>query len=133
MSIRNALKNGTATLEFGAASSANTTFAADAAGTLQLDNSFDFSGIVSGLDGNDRLDFSDIQFSDQLQMNYIANAEGTGAAKCLVRPSVTSSRRRSALFMRFLTGFRNRSQVMSLIIIRSLFRKVERIDNSGAQ
>ena len=46
MSIRNALKNGTATLEFGAASSANTTFAADAAGTLQLDNSFEFSGIV---------------------------------------------------------------------------------------
>ena len=78
MSIRNALKNGTATLEFGAASSANTTFAADAAGTLQLDDSFEFSGIVSGLDGNDRLDFSDIQFSDQLQMNYIANAEGTG-------------------------------------------------------
>jgi hypothetical protein len=74
----NAMISGTATLEFGAASSANTTFAADAAGTLQLDDSFDFSGVVSGLDGNDHLDLADIQFSGQLQMNYTANAGGTG-------------------------------------------------------
>jgi hypothetical protein len=76
--VGTALINGTATLEFGAASSANTTFAADAAGTLELHDSFDFTGIVSGFDGNDRLDLADIQFNGQVQVNYTANAAGTG-------------------------------------------------------
>ena len=45
-----ALISGSATLEFGAASSANTTFDAGAAGTLKLDHSVDFAGIVSGFE-----------------------------------------------------------------------------------
>jgi Ca2+-binding RTX toxin-like protein len=70
--------DGNATLEFGAASSANTTFAATAAGRLILDDSFDFGGSVSGLDGNDRVDFSDIAFAMGVAMNYTANQDGTG-------------------------------------------------------
>src|SRR5262245_56802736 len=43
-----ALLDGIATIDFGAASSANVTFAANATGTIVLHDSFDFSGIVSG-------------------------------------------------------------------------------------
>jgi hypothetical protein len=73
-----ALISGTASLEFGAASSANTTFAADAAGALILHDSFHFSGTVTGFDGNDRLDFHDISFADGVTLNYAANQGGTG-------------------------------------------------------
>jgi hypothetical protein len=71
-----ALINGTATLAFAAASSANTTFAADAAGTLVLD-SFDFSGLISGMDGNDRVDLTNLAFPGAA-LSYTVSADGTG-------------------------------------------------------
>jgi hypothetical protein len=39
-----------------------TTFRQDAAGTLRLDDSLDFSGVVSGFEDNDHIDLSDIAF-----------------------------------------------------------------------
>jgi hypothetical protein len=53
---RTAEIDGAATLEFGAASSANVTFDAGATGTLKLVDSFDFTGIVSGVNTTNHLD-----------------------------------------------------------------------------
>ena len=66
------------TLEFGAAASAHTVFDASAAGTLQLDASFDFSGLVSGFNHDDHLDLRDIAFGAGTTVGYTANADGSG-------------------------------------------------------
>jgi hypothetical protein len=55
-----------------------TTFGQDAAGTLRLDDSLDFSGVVSGFGQDDHLDLSDIGFGAGVTHDYLANAEGTG-------------------------------------------------------
>jgi hypothetical protein len=73
-----ALINGSATLEIGGASSEATIFAADAAGTLVLDQSESFNGAVSGFDGNDMLQLSDILNDGSASLDYQANADGTG-------------------------------------------------------
>jgi len=73
-----ALMDGVATLEFGAASSANVTLAAAATGTLKLGDSFDFSGFVSGFNGDDHLDLLDVAFGAGTTASYIANRAGTG-------------------------------------------------------
>ena len=74
-----ALIGGNGTLEFGAASSANTTFAAAASGTLKLDDVLNFSGTISGFDSNDRLDLAGgIQFNGDVSIVYTANAAGNG-------------------------------------------------------
>ena len=73
----NALISGVASLQFAAASSADTVFAADAASTLILGDSDLFTGVVSGFDGNDSFDFSDIDFAGA-SLDYVANADGTG-------------------------------------------------------
>ena len=70
--------SGTASLEFGSASSANTTLAADAAGSLILDDSFHFSGTVAGFDGNDYFDLADVLFANGVTLDYAANQDGTG-------------------------------------------------------
>jgi hypothetical protein len=57
-----AMISGTATLEFGAASSADITFAADAAGTLILRDPADFTGTISGLSSNDYIDLANINY-----------------------------------------------------------------------
>jgi hypothetical protein len=61
-----AMINGTATLEFGAASSNDVTFAANAAGTLTLDHSLTqpFSAVIYGLDANDTVDLKDLTFAN---------------------------------------------------------------------
>jgi archaellum component FlaF (FlaF/FlaG flagellin family) len=74
----NALISGSATLEFGAASSAATTFAANASGTLKLDDVLDFTGTVAGFNGHDQLDLGNVQFGGALTLNYSANTAGTG-------------------------------------------------------
>jgi hypothetical protein len=58
--------NATATLEFGAASSNDVTFAADAAGTLTLDHALTqpFNAVISGLDANDTIDLKDFTFTN---------------------------------------------------------------------
>jgi hypothetical protein len=78
-----ALMDGVATLEFGAASSAKVTLAADATATIVLhetmapNDSFDFSGVVSGFNGDDHLDLSNVNFASAT-LDYTANADNTG-------------------------------------------------------
>jgi VCBS repeat-containing protein len=61
-----AMINATATLEFGAASSNDVTFAANAAGTLTLDHSLTqpFSAVISGLGADDTVDLKDFAFTN---------------------------------------------------------------------
>jgi hypothetical protein len=73
-----ALIDGAATLEFGAASSANVTFDAGATGTLALDDTFHFTGIVSGMTESNHLDLLDFNFANGTILSYAANATGTG-------------------------------------------------------
>ncbi|UPK25389.1 VCBS domain-containing protein [Bradyrhizobium sp. 195] len=73
-----ALMDGVATIEFGAASSAHVALDAAATGTIVLHDSFDFSGVVSGFDGNDHLDLLDVAFGTGTTASYVANQAGTG-------------------------------------------------------
>ena len=54
------------------------TLTQDATGTLRLDDSLDFSGVVSGFAQNDHLDLSDIKFGAGVTHDYLPNAQGTG-------------------------------------------------------
>ncbi len=65
-------------LEFGGASSTDVTFGHDAAGTLQLDDSFDYSGRIGGITNDDRLDLHDILFGAGTTAVYQANQDGSG-------------------------------------------------------
>src|SRR5262249_5812741 len=58
-----AMISGSATLGFGAASSVDITFAADAAGTLALKDAAGFTGTISGFSSNDHIDLSNISYS----------------------------------------------------------------------
>jgi hypothetical protein len=57
-----AMIDGTATLGFGAQSSADITFAADAAGTLILKDVANFTGTISGFSSNDQIDLTNISY-----------------------------------------------------------------------
>ncbi|MCK1602652.1 VCBS domain-containing protein [Bradyrhizobium sp. 166] len=70
--------SGSATLEFGAASSAHVTLDAQATGTIVLHDSFDFSGVVSGVNGDDHLDLLDVAFGAGTTASYVANQAGAG-------------------------------------------------------
>ncbi|MCK1504295.1 VCBS domain-containing protein [Bradyrhizobium sp. 18] len=70
--------SGSATLEFGAASSANVTLDAHATGTIVLHDSFDFSGVVAGFNGDDHLDLLDVAFGLGTIASYVANEASTG-------------------------------------------------------
>jgi hypothetical protein len=65
-------------LEFGGASSTNVTFAHDAAGTLELDDSFDYSGHIGGITNDDKLDLNDILFGNGTTVAYQASQDGSG-------------------------------------------------------
>ncbi|RAZ80630.1 hypothetical protein DPM35_05025 [Mesorhizobium atlanticum] len=65
-------------LEFGAASSTDVTFAQNAAGTLELDDSFDYSGRISGITNDDKLDLNDILFGVGTTVAYQASQDGSG-------------------------------------------------------
>ncbi|MGY4436270.1 VCBS repeat-containing protein [Bradyrhizobium sp. F1.13.1] len=73
-----ALMDGVATIEFRAASSAHVALDAAATGTIVIHDSFDFSGVVSGFDGDDHLDLLDVAFGDGTTASYVANQAGTG-------------------------------------------------------
>jgi hypothetical protein len=73
-----ALLDGTAAIEFGGAASINVGLVAGATGTLVLDDSFDFSGTVSGLNGDDQIDLRDISFGVDTFVSYAENEAGTG-------------------------------------------------------
>jgi hypothetical protein len=62
-------------IDFDAASDANVGFADNAAGTLRLDASADFSGTIVGLTSDDALIFGDI--ASGASVTYSANASGT--------------------------------------------------------
>ena len=61
---------GTGEIEFGGASSANTTFAANADAILKLDNPLAFTGTVSGLASGDYIDLTNINFADNPTLSY---------------------------------------------------------------
>ncbi|WP_210333757.1 Ig-like domain-containing protein, partial [Mesorhizobium sangaii] len=65
-------------LEFHAASSADVIFGADAAGTLRLDDSFDFSGRIAGITNDDKVDLGDIWYGTGTSAVYQANQDGSG-------------------------------------------------------
>ncbi|MEZ2331159.1 beta strand repeat-containing protein, partial [Mesorhizobium sp. RCC_202] len=65
-------------LEFGGASSTDVTFAHDAAGTLELDDSFDYSGRIGGITNDDKLDLNDISFGAGTTVAYHASQDGSG-------------------------------------------------------
>jgi hypothetical protein len=65
-------------LEFGGASSTDVTFAHDAAGTLQLDDSFDFSGSIAGITNDDKVNLEDILFGTGTSAAYQADLDGAG-------------------------------------------------------
>jgi hypothetical protein len=72
-----ALIDSGATIEFGGASSSDTMFANNAAGTLTLDSSSLFTGTVTGFAANDHIDLADIQASGAV-LSFAANDTGTG-------------------------------------------------------
>jgi hypothetical protein len=71
------LIDGTATMEIGGSFNEDIRFNNTAAGTLKLDHSADFNGVVFGFDGNDILDFADIAMGSAT-LSYAANAQDTG-------------------------------------------------------
>jgi hypothetical protein len=73
-----ALIAGTATLEFAAASAEGTSFAPGAAGTLKLDRSADFTGVVSGFAAGDAIDLADLAFGSNLALSYTDNGAAGG-------------------------------------------------------
>src|SRR5947209_3235049 len=72
-----ALMDGTAPLEFGAAPSTDVTIAADATGTPKLD-AFDFSGVVSGFNGDDHFDLAGVAFGAGTTASYVQNGAAGG-------------------------------------------------------
>jgi hypothetical protein len=66
------------TVEFGSASDTNVTFSNGSNGTLSLDDSQHFTGVVSGFGDQDQIDFGDIGFSTNTTLGYAANSTNTG-------------------------------------------------------
>jgi hypothetical protein len=69
-----------ATLEVADGASGKITFAG-AAGTLQLDSSWAFSGKVAGFGGQDEIDLADIAFGAQTTLGYARNGSTGGELK----------------------------------------------------
>jgi len=69
---------GSATLEFGAASTENTSFAPGAVGILKLDQSGSFTGVVSGFAPGDAIDLTDLAFGSNMALGYTDNGAGAG-------------------------------------------------------
>jgi hypothetical protein len=72
------LISGAATLEFAHASAENTAFDVGSTGSLIVGDSFNFSGIVSGMTTSNHIDLLDFNFANGTTVNYAANASSTG-------------------------------------------------------
>ncbi|MGZ4964246.1 MAG: beta strand repeat-containing protein, partial [Limisphaerales bacterium] len=72
-----AMINGSGTLDFEAASTANVVFAPGATGTLKLGDSFHFNGTISGFAGSDIIDLANLG-STAASVSYHENAAGSG-------------------------------------------------------
>ena len=94
--------SGAATLEFGAASSADTTFADGGDGTLILDHSSSFTGAVSGFNHGDSLD---LQALLDTNFNSGSNIDDFETFENLLKRGKSSYRRKpvSSLFKTFWT------------------------------
>jgi hypothetical protein len=68
---------GTSRLEFGAASTASTTFGTGD-GTLKLAQSAGFSGTIAGFGAGDAIDLADLGFGGSTTLAYAANQDGSG-------------------------------------------------------
>lgn len=82
---------GTATLDFGAVSSAAVGFDAGTAGTLKLEHSSSFAGTVAGLAAGDSIDLADLGFGATTTVAYDANAAGTGKPLTVSNAAQTAS------------------------------------------
>jgi hypothetical protein len=82
--------SGTASLEIGGAFNERIVFDDGAAGTLKLDHSADFSGILTGFGGNDVLDLSGI-LGASATLSYTENAQGTGGTLSLTDGTHTAN------------------------------------------
>jgi hypothetical protein len=69
-----AMISGAGTLGFGAASSADVTFAADAAGRLTLEHAAYFTGTISGFSSDDQIDLANIGYATASLYNVTYNA-----------------------------------------------------------
>jgi VCBS repeat-containing protein len=69
-----ALISGAGTLGFGAASSADVTFAADAAGRLTLEHPAYFTGTISGFSSDDQIDLANINYATASLYNVTYSA-----------------------------------------------------------
>ncbi len=74
-----AMISGAGTLGFGAASSADVTFAEDAAGRLTLEHAADFTGTISGFSSDDQIDLANIGYATAslYDVTYNASADLT--------------------------------------------------------
>ena len=68
-----------ASLELPLGSSSNVRFA-DKTGTLQLDDSQHFGGQISGFGGQDVIDLTDMAFSANMTLGYVANVDKSGGS-----------------------------------------------------
>jgi hypothetical protein len=65
------------TIAFGSAADANVAFAGDTGGMLNLGNSHDFTGQISGFGALDQIDLADIGFGANSTLGYAANSDNT--------------------------------------------------------
>ena len=105
--IDGAVKGGTATLEgtgeieFGGASSAKVTFAANSDAILKLDSPSSFTGTVSGLAMGDHVDLTNINFADDPTISYSSKTDVLTVTDRVSRVVDTDRvRRRSWLVLR---------------------------------
>jgi hypothetical protein len=70
------IRNG-GSLELPSGTSENVEFAGKH-GTLQLDDPQDFSGLIAGFAGHDRVDLTDMPFNANTTLGYAANADNSG-------------------------------------------------------
>jgi hypothetical protein len=82
--------SGTGSLEIGGAFNERIVFDDSAAGTLKLDHASDFSGVLSGFDGNDVIDLSGI-LGANATLSYAENAQGTGGVLSVTDGSHTAN------------------------------------------
>jgi hypothetical protein len=70
--------SGQATVDFGGSVSGNVVIDATAVGTLELNQSTQFTGVISGFNSDDQLDLGDLQFSQATTISYVANESNSG-------------------------------------------------------
>ncbi|MGZ2410604.1 VCBS repeat-containing protein, partial [Sphingomonas sp. F9_3S_D5_B_2] len=70
--------DGTALVEFGGHSTNAVLLDGAATGVVVFDHASDFTGSISGLNSDDRLDLRDVQFGETTSLNYVADGAGGG-------------------------------------------------------